>query len=72
VIDLKNNALDGLSADVRFCQKLTTLDVSNNNIKDLPNYLGLMAKLVRLSLEGNQLTRIRSSIRFSGVDNIKK
>lgn len=41
-------------------------------MKDLPNYIGMMSKLVRLSLEGNQLTRIRSSIRTSGTDNLKK
>lgn len=32
----------------------------------------MMTKLVRLSLEGNQLTRIRSSIRTSGTENLKK
>jgi len=32
----------------------------------------MMPKLVRLSLEGNQLTRIRSSIRTSGTENLKK
>lgn len=71
-MDIKNNALDDINPEVRLCQKLSTFDLSNNNVRDLPNYIGLMAKLVRLSLEGNLLTKIRSGIRFSGAENIKK
>jgi Leucine-rich repeat (LRR) protein len=38
---------------------LKTLDVSNNELKDLPNEIGLMKNLVRINIEGNPLKIIK-------------
>lgn len=53
-------------------QKLKTLDLSNNDLPDLPCEIGFIDGLVRLQLEGNPLKAIRQNIRAGGVNTIKK
>ncbi len=53
-------------------RKLKTLDLTNNDLQDVPSELGLMNNLVRLSVEGNPLKRIRSNIRTAGAIKLKK
>ena len=53
-------------------KKLKTLDISNNDLSDLPSELGLLPQLVRIQLEGNPLKCIRQNIRTSGAEALKK
>ena len=50
---------------------LKTLDLSNNDMPDLPSELGFINSLVRMQIEGNPLKAIRQNIRASGTNNIK-
>ena len=46
--------------------------MTNNDLNDVPNELGLMKNLVRFNVEGNPLKRIRSNIRTAGALKLKK
>ena len=48
------------------------MDISNNNLLDLPDCLGRMTLLVRINIEGNPLKKIRHEVRASGAEVLKK
>ena len=52
--------------------KLKTLKISNNDLSDINPRLGLLANLVRISIEGNPLKCIKSAMRNSGAEELKK
>lgn len=52
--------------------KLKRLDVSNNNLNNLPPQLALMDNLNSLSVEGNPLRTIRREIIAKGTVAIKE
>ena len=72
VLDLKNNKLKGLDVGVINLKKLKTLDVSNNDLLDLPNELGFLAGLVRISFIGNPIKTIKPALRDSGAEVLKQ
>lgn len=72
VLTLNDNKIKKISADIVKLQKLKTLDLSNNDLPDLPSELGFIDGLVRLQVEGNPLKAIRQNIRAGGVNAIKK
>jgi len=41
-LDLKNNKLEYLDKCIHKLSKLKTLDISNNDLKDLPSEIGIM------------------------------
>jgi Leucine-rich repeat (LRR) protein len=42
---------------------MKTLDITNNDLIDLPSELGFLPNLIRISLEGNPLKSIKSSLK---------
>jgi Leucine-rich repeat (LRR) protein len=47
--------LKGIEKSIIVLKKLKTLDLSNNDISDLPNEIALLPHLVRFAIEGNPL-----------------
>eukprot|EP01017_Pseudomicrothorax_dubius_P038901 TRINITY_DN5901_c0_g1_i3.p1 TRINITY_DN5901_c0_g1~~TRINITY_DN5901_c0_g1_i3.p1 ORF type:complete len:763 (+),score=167.89 TRINITY_DN5901_c0_g1_i3:74-2290(+) len=72
VLDLKYNKIALLPKTIARLPTLKTLDVSNNDLSDVPNELGFMTSLVRIALEGNPLKAIRSSVRQAGAEVVKR
>lgn len=72
MLTLNDNKIKKISGDIIKLTKLKTLDISNNDLPDLPSELGFIDSLVRLQLEGNPLKAIRQNIRAGGVNQIKK
>lgn len=72
VLDVKNNKLTGLQSSIYNLKNLKTLDVSNNDLSDIPSEIGFMKVLVRIHVEGNPLKCIRSSVKSSGAEGLKK
>ena len=50
---------------------LITLDLSNNDLTDLPSEIGFLQKLVRIHIEGNPLKTIKQSIKAAGAVKLK-
>jgi Leucine-rich repeat (LRR) protein len=48
------------------------LDISNNDLQNLPPELGLMRELTKINIEGNPLRSVKMSIRMGGTNNLKK
>lgn len=72
VLILSDNKIRSLSRDIIKLKKLKTLDVSNNDLPDLPCEIGFINTLVRIQLEGNPLKTMRQNIRTGGPNVIKK
>ena len=45
---MKNNKIERIPESISALKKLKTLDVSNNDLKDLPNVIGFLENLVRI------------------------
>ena len=69
---LSDNKIRSLSKDIFKLKKLKTLDVSNNDLSELPCEIGFINSLVRIQVEGNPLKTIRQNIRTGGTNVIKK
>jgi Leucine-rich repeat (LRR) protein len=52
ILLLNNNKINVLSNQVIQLKGLRTLDVSNNDLSDLPSEMALLPLLVRIQLEG--------------------
>lgn len=61
-----------LDKSILKCTQLKTLDLTNNDLPDLPSEIGLLPKLVRLTVEGNPLKCIRNNIKNAGAEILKK
>lgn len=72
VVDLHSNKLSVFPEAISELRKLKTLQVSNNDLGDLDPRLALLPHLVRLSVEGNPLKCIKSSVRNAGAEPLKK
>ena len=68
---LNDNKLKKLSPNIIKLKELKTLDISNNDLPNLPSELGFINSLVRLQIEGNPLTSIRQNVRMSGTNQLK-
>uniref|UniRef100_A0A8C6YCT6 Leucine-rich repeat-containing protein 40 n=1 Tax=Naja naja TaxID=35670 RepID=A0A8C6YCT6_NAJNA len=62
VLELRDNKLKSLPDEIILLQGLERLDLSNNDISNLPCKLGNLSQLKFLALEGNPLRAIRRDI----------
>ena len=69
---MSDNKIKSLSRDIIKLKKLKTLDISNNDLPDLPGEIGFINSLVRIQLEGNPLKTMRQNIRTGGTNVVKK
>lgn len=51
--------------------RLKTLDVSNNDLAELPAALGYLPELHRLAVDGNPLRTVRRSLLSGGASSLK-
>ena len=65
VLDVSNNLLEELPADMFYLSKLTELDASNNDISSLPHELWLAENLTTLKLNKNTLRHLSKSDIYS-------
>lgn len=72
VLDVRDNKLQRLSDRIPQLYRLKTLDVTNNDLPDLPPGLGYLKYLDHLLVEGNPLKSIRRSIISAGTEPLKK
>lgn len=72
VLDLRDNKLDALPANLACLYRLKTLDLSNNDLADIPPGLGYLKHLNHIILDGNPLRAIRRSVLSSGCEALKK
>jgi len=68
VLDLHNNKLEEFPESIIELKNLKTLKVSNNNLSDINPRIALLPVLVRISIEGNPLKCIKSTMRNAGAD----
>jgi len=61
-----------LTDEVFLLQKMKLLDISNNDLQNLPPELGLMRELTKINIEGNPMRSVKMSIRMGGTNNLKK
>ncbi|XP_055497878.1 leucine-rich repeat-containing protein 40 [Leucoraja erinacea] len=72
VLELRDNKLKSLPDEVLLLQGLERLDLTNNDICNLPYKLGNLPKLKSLLLEGNPLRSIRRDIINGGTQELLK
>ncbi|GMF22144.1 unnamed protein product [Phytophthora fragariaefolia] len=72
VLDMRDNKLAKLPANIACLYRLKTLDVANNNLSDLPPGLGYLKHLNHFIVDGNPLRAIRRSVISSGCESLKK
>ena len=61
-LDLSNNQLTDLPAEIGLLTNLARLDLSNNQLTNLPTEIGLLTELIFLNLSNNQLTDLPATI----------
>ncbi|KAG7396827.1 hypothetical protein PHYBOEH_001687 [Phytophthora boehmeriae] len=66
VLDMRDNKLQVLPANLACLYRLKTLDVANNDLTDLPPGLGYLKHLNHFIVDGNPLRAIRRSVISSG------
>eukprot|EP00347_Sterkiella_histriomuscorum_P009848 403339641 len=72
VLDLHNNKLEEFPESIIDLKNLKTLKISNNNLSDINPRISLLPVLVRITIEGNPLKCIKSTMRNAGADQLKK
>ncbi|OWZ03037.1 hypothetical protein PHMEG_00025301 [Phytophthora megakarya] len=72
VLDVRDNQLQRLSDRIPQLYRLKTLDLTNNDLHDLPPGFGYLKYLNHLLVEGNPLRSIRRSIISAGTEPLKK
>ncbi|KAL3667499.1 hypothetical protein V7S43_007720 [Phytophthora oleae] len=72
VLDIRDNKLAALPANIACLYRLKTLDVANNDLSDLPPGLGYLKHLNHLIVDGNPLRAIRRSVISAGCESLKK
>ncbi|RLN92892.1 hypothetical protein BBJ28_00021544 [Nothophytophthora sp. Chile5] len=72
VFDVRDNKVQRLPERFAQLYRLKTLDLTNNDLHDLPAELGYLKYLNHLLVEGNPLRSIRRSIIASGTEPLKK
>ncbi|KAG7381860.1 hypothetical protein PHYPSEUDO_005516 [Phytophthora pseudosyringae] len=72
VLDVRDNKLQRLSDRIPQLYRLKTLDVTNNDLHDLPPGFGYLKYLDHLLVEGNPLRSIRRPIISAGTEPLKK
>lgn len=72
VLDLRDNKLETLPANLACLYRLKTLDLSNNDLSDVPPGLGYLKHLNHIILDGNPLRAIRRAVLSGGCEALKK
>ncbi|RLN92891.1 hypothetical protein BBJ28_00021545 [Nothophytophthora sp. Chile5] len=72
ILDMRDNKLTGLPANLACLYRLKTLDVANNDLSDLPPGLGYLKHLSHILVDGNPLRAIRRSVISAGCEALKK
>ncbi|RLN71867.1 hypothetical protein BBJ28_00006722 [Nothophytophthora sp. Chile5] len=72
VFDVRDNKVQRMPERFAQLYRLKTLDLTNNDLHDLPAELGYLKYLNHLLVEGNPLRSIRRSIIASGTEPLKK
>ncbi|KAF1329077.1 Leucine-rich repeat protein, partial [Globisporangium splendens] len=72
VLDVRDNKLNELPANIACLYHLKTLDLSNNDLSDLPPGLGHLKHLNHIVIDGNPLRAIRRLILSAGCESLKK
>lgn len=62
ILDLSDNQLTALPADLSRFRRLTRLFLTNNHFEHIPAVLALCPALIMLSFKGNQLTEFASGV----------
>lgn len=72
VLDVRDNSLRALSEKIAHLYRLKTLDLTNNDLNELPAGLGYLKDLHHLMVEGNPLRTIRRAVISGGSEVLKK
>ncbi|EEY53635.1 uncharacterized protein PITG_07324 [Phytophthora infestans T30-4] len=72
VLDMRDNKLANLPANIACLYRLKTLDVANNDLSDLPPGLGYLKHLNHFIVDGNPLRAIRRAVISAGCESLKK
>ncbi|CAK4126271.1 unnamed protein product [Aphanomyces euteiches] len=72
ILDLRDNKLTALSEKVCLLHQLKTLDLTNNDLSDLPPGLGYLPKLNHILTDGNSMRSIRRTVLSGGSEPLKK
>lgn len=72
VLDVRDNKLQRMSSRIPELYRLKTLDVSNNELHDLPPGFGYLKYLDHFLVEGNPMRSIRQAILSGGTEPLKK
>ncbi|CAK4661873.1 unnamed protein product [Aphanomyces euteiches] len=70
ILDLRDNKLTALSEKVCLLHQLKTLDLTNNDLSDLPP--GYLPKLYHILTDGNSMRSIRRTVLSGGSEPLKK
>ncbi|CAG9860792.1 unnamed protein product [Phyllotreta striolata] len=72
ILELQDNQLKSIPAEITKIARLEKLDITNNDIEDIPNTIGIMPHLHLFKIEGNKLKHIRSDVIRAGTNRILK
>lgn len=72
VLDVRDNRLARLPDKIAHLYRLKTLDMTNNDLHELPAGLGYLKDLHHLMVEGNPLRTIRRAVISGGSEVLKK
>ncbi|GAB9464284.1 hypothetical protein Gpo141_00001719 [Globisporangium polare] len=72
VLDVRDNRLRALPEKIAHLFRIKTLDLTNNDLNELPAGLGYLKDLHHLMVEGNPLRTIRRAVVSGGSEMLKK
>lgn len=72
VLDLHSNKMTDLPVSILNMNRLKTLTVTNNELRDINPRIALLEELVRLNIEGNPLKAFKPAMRSANAVAIKK
>lgn len=72
IIDLSNNRLRDIDANINLASNLTDIIVANNDITDIPLNICKLTNIRNLSILGNPQKTIRLQVVQQGTDAIMK
>jgi len=69
---IHDNNISVLPSDLSLFVKLRVIDITNNNVTDIPASLGYNKALQRLQIEGNPIRTIRRTLLTQSTEELKK
>lgn len=69
---LHDNSISVLPSELSLFQMLRVIDITNNNISDIPASLGYNKSLQRFQIEGNPIRTIRRTLLTQSTEDLKK